>query len=151
MGSLNKVMLIGRLTREPEVTEFKNGSKVANIGFAVHNRHRNVQTGAWEETPVWLNLKARNQEDGLKLADQAGLLHKGRQVLVEGHLVVQQWTGKEDGAHHSKLLVYVEDIELLGEEPPMAERPRGSTELTPRAAIAARDYFLPAPASSRAW
>jgi single-strand DNA-binding protein len=119
MGSLNKVMLIGRLTREPEVTEFKNGSKVADIGFAVHNRRRNVRTGAWEEIPVWLNLKVRNQEDGRKLADMAGLLHKGRLVFVEGHLVVQQWTGKEDHTHHSKLLVYVEDIELMGEEPPV--------------------------------
>ena len=114
MGNLNKVMLMGRLTRDPEVTEFKNGGKVANLGFAVHNRRRNAQTGEWEEVPVWLNMKAYNHEHGRKLADLAGLLKKGRQVFVEGHLVLEQWTGKEDGKHHSKTLVYVDAIEFLG-------------------------------------
>jgi single stranded DNA-binding protein len=109
-------MLIGRLTREPEVTEFKNGGKVANLGFAVHNTRKNAQTGEWEETPVWLNMKAYNHEHGRKLADLAGKLHKGRQVFVEGHLVLEQWDGKEDGKHHSKLLVYVDAVEFLGEK-----------------------------------
>ncbi len=117
MGNLNKVMLIGRLTRDPEVTEFKNGGKVANLGFAVHNRRKNAQTGEWEETPVWLNMKAYNHEHGRKLADLAGLLRKGRQVFVDGHLVLEQWDGKEDGKHHSKLMVYVDGIEFLGEKP----------------------------------
>lgn len=117
MGNLNKVMLIGRLTRDPEVTEFKNGGKVANLGFAVHNVRKNAQTGEWEETPVWLNLKAFNHEPGRKLADLAARLHKGRQVYVEGHMVLEQWDGKEDGKHHSKLLVYVDGLEFLGEKP----------------------------------
>lgn len=120
MGNLNKVMLIGRLTRDPEVTEFKNGGKVANLGFAVHNARRNAQTGEWEETPVWLNLKAYNHDPGRKLADLAGKLKKGRQVYVDGHLVLEQWDGKEDGKRHSKLLVYVDGIEFLGEKPPAA-------------------------------
>ena len=120
MGNLNRVMLIGRLTREPEVTEFKNGGKVANLGFAVHNQRKNAQTGEWEETPVWLNMKAYNHEHGRKLADLAAKLHKGRQVFVEGHLVLEQWNGKEDGKHHSKLLVYVDAVEFLGEKRPEA-------------------------------
>ena len=102
MGNLNRVMLIGRLTREPEVTEFKNGGKVANLGFAVHNTRKNAQTGEWEETPVWLNMKAYNHEHGRKLADLAARLHKGRQVFVEGHLVLEQWEGKEDNKHHRR-------------------------------------------------
>jgi single-strand DNA-binding protein len=114
MGNLNKVMLIGRLTRDPEVTEFKNGGKVANLGFAVNNRRKNAQTGEWEEAPVWVNMKAYNHEHGRKLADLAAKLHKGRQVYVEGHLVLEQWDGKEDGKHHSKMLVYVDGIEFLG-------------------------------------
>ena len=117
MGNLNKVMLIGRLTRDPEVTQFKNGGKVANLGFAVHNVRKNAQTGEWEETPVWLNLKAFNHEPGRKLADLAARLHKGRQVYVEGHMALEQWDGKEDGKRHSKLLVYVDGIEFLGGKP----------------------------------
>jgi single-strand DNA-binding protein len=118
MGNLNKVMLLGRLTRDPEVTEFKNGGKVANLGFAVHNMRKNAQSGEWEETPVWLNMKAYNHEHGRKLADLAGTLKKGRQVLVEGHLVLEQWDGKEDGKHHSKLYVYVDGLEFTGDRRP---------------------------------
>ena len=114
MANLNRVMLVGRLTREPEITEFKNGGKLANLGFTVHNKHRNAQTGEWEEVPVWLNLKAYNREPGRKLADLAGLLHKGREMFVEGHLVLEQWNGKDDNKHHSRLLVYVDDMELMG-------------------------------------
>ncbi len=45
MANLNKVMLIGRLTRDPEVRMFSNGGKVAKFGFAVNNRKRNPQSG----------------------------------------------------------------------------------------------------------
>jgi len=123
MGNLNKVMLIGRLTRDPEVTEFKNGGKVANLGFAVLNVRKNAQSGEWEETPVWLNMKAYNHEHGRKLADLAAKLHKGRQVFVDGHLALEQWDGKEDGKHHSKLFVYVDGIEFLGEKQHAEDEP----------------------------
>ena len=52
MANLNKVMLIGRLTRDPEVRMFANGGKVAHFGFAVNNRRKNTQTGQWEDEPV---------------------------------------------------------------------------------------------------
>ncbi|OGR75944.1 MAG: hypothetical protein A2X32_10120 [Elusimicrobia bacterium GWC2_64_44] len=120
MADLNKVMLIGRLTRDPEVTDFANGGRVANVGFAVHNRRKNAQTGEWEEVPVWVELKAYNREHGRKLADLAAKLHKGRQVFVEGHLAMEEWTGKEDGKRHQKMLVYVDGIEFVGDKPRQA-------------------------------
>lgn len=115
MSDLNKVMLIGRLTRDPEVKEFAGGGKVANLGLVVHNRRKNQQSGEWEETPVWLNLKAFNHETGRKTADLAeNYLHKGQQAYVEGHLALEEWTGKEDGKPHSKMLVYVDEIKFIG-------------------------------------
>ncbi len=113
MANLNKVMLIGRLTREPEIKDFTGGGRVANIGFAVHNRRKNAESGRWEEVPVWLDLKFFNRANGRKLADLAAKLHKGRQIYVEGRLVTEQWTGKEDGRHHLKTLVYVDSIEFM--------------------------------------
>ncbi len=114
MGNLNKVMLIGRLTRDPEVKEFSNGGKVAQLGFAVNQRRRNAE-GEWEDVPVWMDLKAFNHEHGRKLADLAAAhLHRGQQVYVEGHLAVEHWDGKEDGKKHSKTLVYVDSLEFLG-------------------------------------
>jgi len=118
MSDLNKVMLIGRLTRDPEVKEFANGGKVAHLGFAVHNRRKNAASGAWEEAPVWLELKAYNRDNGRKLADFAAKLGKGRRVLVEGHLAMEEWTGKEDGKRHAKTLIYVDALDFVGSGKP---------------------------------
>jgi single-strand DNA-binding protein len=114
MANLNKVMLIGRLTRDPEVRSFATGGKVANFGFAVNNRKKNAQTGQWEEVPVFVDVKAFNRETGRKLADLVEqYLRKGQQVYIEGHLVLEEWTGKEDGKKQSKLRVVVDDIQFL--------------------------------------
>jgi single-strand DNA-binding protein len=108
-------MLIGRLTRDPEIKEFSNGGKVANVGFAVNNRRKNQKTGQWEEVPVWVDLKAFNRDTGRKMADLIEkYLHKGQQAYVEGHLVLEEWAGKEDGKKQSKMVVYVDEIEFLG-------------------------------------
>ncbi len=114
MANLNKVMLIGRLTRDPEVKTFGNGGKVANIGFAVNNRRKNKDSGQWEDVPVWLDLKVFNRETGRKMADLVeSSLRKGQQIYVEGHLVLEEWTGKEDGKKASKMVVYVDDFQFL--------------------------------------
>ena len=114
MANLNKVMLIGRLTRDPEIKTFGNGGKVANIGFAVNNRRKNQQSGQWEDVPVWVDLKAFNRETGRKLADLVEQhLHKGQQVYFEGHLVLEEWEGKTDGKKQSKMVVYVDDFQFL--------------------------------------
>lgn len=134
MANLNKVMLIGRLTREPEIKEFSNGGKVANVGFAVNNRKKNMQSGQWEDVPVWVDLKAFNRETGRKLADLIEkYLHKGSQAYVEGHLVLEEWTSKEGGEKRSKMVVYVDEIEFLGSrgdseaaEPMPAKSSRGA-------------------------
>jgi len=145
MANLNKVMLIGRLTRDPEVTEFQNGGKVANVGFAVHNRRKNAQSGEWEEVPVWVEMKAFNRENGRKLADLAATLHKGRQIYVEGHLALEEWTGKEDGKHRSKTLVYVDGIEFVG------DRPKGEgQEGAPAADHAPGEHVADGPAADHA-
>ena len=131
MANLNKVMLIGRLTRDPEVKEFSNGGKVANIGFVVNNRRKNQQSGQWEEVPVWVDLKAFNRDSGRKLADLIEKsLHKGNQVYVEGHLVLEEWAGKEDGKKQSKMVVYVDDIEFLEKREGVAA---GTPEVAARA------------------
>ncbi|MBI5247018.1 MAG: single-stranded DNA-binding protein [Elusimicrobia bacterium] len=114
MANLNKVMLIGRLTRDPEIKTFSNGGKVAKLGFAVNNRKKNMQSGQWEDVPVWIDLKVFNRETGAKKADLAeSSLKKGHQIFVEGHLVLEEWTGKEDGKKQSKLVVVVDNFEFL--------------------------------------
>lgn len=129
MGNVNKVVLIGRLTRDPEVRSFADGGKVANIGFAVNNRRKNEESGAWEDAPVWLELRAFNRERR-KLADLAeSRLKKGQQVYVEGHLVLDQWEAKDASTpsgtkRMSKMRVHVDELQFL------EKREAGSVEAT---------------------
>jgi single-strand DNA-binding protein len=113
MANLNKVMLIGRLTREPEARSFSNGGKVVKFGFAVNNRRKNQSTGQWEDEPVFVDCEAFNRGDQGGLADRIEQsLHKGSQIFLEGHLRFDQWTDKE-GNKRSRLLVRVDNFQYL--------------------------------------
>src|SRR5262249_18521436 len=120
MANVNKVMLIGRLATQPEARTFSTGGKVANFRFAVNNRKKNQQTGEWEDDPCFLDVKAFNRETGRKLADLVEqYLHKGHQVYIEGHLVLEQWKDKTTGDNRSKLAVVLDDMQFL--EPKSSE------------------------------
>lgn len=113
MANLNKVMLIGRLTRDPEVRTFATGGKVANFGFAVNNRRRNPQSGEWEDEPVFIDMAVFNRGEQGRQADLAEqYLRKGHQVFIDGHLKLDQWTS-QDGQKRSKLSVVVDNFQFL--------------------------------------
>jgi single-strand DNA-binding protein len=113
MANLNKVMLIGRLTRDPETRTFASGGKVAMFGFAVNNRKKNQQTGQWEEDPVFLDMEVFNRGEFGKLADLVEQnLRKGQQVFLEGHLKLDQWTA-QDGQKRSKIKIVVDNFQYL--------------------------------------
>lgn len=113
MANLNKVMLIGRLTRDPEAVSFSNGGKVTKFGFAVNNRKLNQQTNQWEDVPVWLDVKVFNRGEFSKLADRAEqTLRRGQQVFIEGHLVLEQWKTPE-GQERSKLVIVMDNFQYL--------------------------------------
>jgi single-strand DNA-binding protein len=116
MANLNKVMLIGRLTRDPESRTIPSGSKVVNFGFAVNNRRLNAQTNQWEEEPVFIDCEAwnSNREGGRKLGDLIEqYLKKGHQAYIEGHLRLDQWTDKNDGSKRSRLKLIVDNVQFL--------------------------------------
>jgi len=157
VANLNKVMLIGRLTRDPESRTFASGGKVVNFGFAVTNRKRDPQTGEWVDDPCFIDCKAFNRETGRKLADLIEeRLRKGSQIFIEGHLVFEQWEG-QDGKKQSKLRVVVEDFQFLDPRPegvPAPSRQQRSTgtastgrtgSASSRPAPAATDEFEDAP------
>lgn len=113
MANLNKVMLIGRLTRDPEVRVFSNGGKVAKFGFAVNNRKKNSSTGQWEDDPVFIDVEVFNRGEGGKKADLAEqYLSKGKQVYIEGRLKLDTWTA-QDGQKRQKLGVVCDDFQFL--------------------------------------
>lgn len=114
MANLNKVMLIGRLTRDVEVRNFSNGGKVAKFGFAVTGtRKKNEQTGKWEDEPCFLDVEVFNRGETGRTADLAEqYLAKGRQVFIEGHLRLDSWTA-QDGTKRNKIKVVADRIEFL--------------------------------------
>ena len=114
MANLNKVMLIGRLTRDPEVRMFSNGGKVAKFGFAVNNRRKNQQTGQWEDEPMFIDCKVFNRGEMGKKADVAEqYLHKGHQAFLEGRLDLEQWDDKTTGQKRSKHVLLVDNVQFL--------------------------------------
>jgi single-strand DNA-binding protein len=114
MANLNKVLLIGRLTRDPEMVTFANGGRLAKFGFAVNNRKKNQSTGEWENEPVFLDLEASNRESGRKLADLVEqYLKKGNQVYLECHMKLDTWNDKTSGEKRSKLKFVVNELEFL--------------------------------------
>src|SRR5947209_18577139 len=114
MANVNKVILIGRLTRDPEVRTFSTGGKVAKFGFAVTNRKKNTQTGQWEDEPMFIDCEAYNRGEFGKTADVIEqYLRKGSQVYLEGRLHLDQWEDKNGGGKRSKHKIVAETIQLL--------------------------------------
>jgi single-strand DNA-binding protein len=148
MANLNKVMLIGRLTRDPEVRTFANGGKVAKFGFAVNFKpaKRNPTTGEWEKEPVYVDVEVFNQErrQMADLVEQS--LRKGNQVYIEGRLRLNEWTDKE-GQKRSKLLVVVDTFEFL-EPRGDGSQGDGGSRFQRGAASSPRSAMAPTPTGS---
>jgi len=114
MANLNKVILIGRLTRDPEVRAFSNGGKVVKFGFAVTNRKKNTQSGAWEDEPMFIDCEAFNRGETGTLANIIEeRCRKGSQICIEARLHLDQWDDKATGAKRTKHKLVVETMQLL--------------------------------------
>ena len=109
MANLNKVYLMGRLTRDPELRYTPKGTAVAELGMAI-NRYRSSESGEKieETTFVDVTLWGRNAE----LANQ--YLAKGREMMVEGRLQLDSWEDKASGQKRSKLKVVGESMQFIG-------------------------------------
>ncbi len=109
MANLNKVMLIGNCTRDPEIRYTPKGTAVAEVGLAVNRISTNDQGERREEvTFIDVTLWGRQAE----IAGE--YLKKGRPVYIEGRLQLDTWDDKQTGQKRSKLKVVGENLQLLG-------------------------------------
>jgi single-strand DNA-binding protein len=109
MASFNKVMLLGNLTRDPEVKYTPKGSAVADIGLAV-NRTYTTDGGEKREETTFVDVTMWGRQ-----AEIAGeYLKKGRPLFVEGRLQLDSWDDKQTGQKRSKLRVVCENFQMLG-------------------------------------
>ena len=116
MANFNKVMLMGNLTRDPEVRYTPKGTAIATITLAV-NRTWSSESGEKKEEVTFVDVDVWGRQ-----AETIGqYMAKGRPLFVEGRLKLDQWDDKETGQKRSRLKVVCENFQFLG-------APKGGTE-----------------------
>jgi single-strand DNA-binding protein len=124
--SINSITLVGRAGRDPEVRYFESGTMVANLTLAVNRRSR-------DEEPDWFNLEIW----GKTAQVAADYVKKGMLLGIIGSVKIDKWTNKTTGEQHSKPVIRVDRLELLGS--------KRDDDATPAASPA--DSPLPRPAT----
>ncbi|MGC6464473.1 MAG: single-stranded DNA-binding protein [Akkermansiaceae bacterium] len=108
MASVNKVMLLGNLTRDPEIRYTPKGTAVTDLGMAI-NRVRTGDNGERIEEVTYVDVTLWGRQ--AELAGQ--YLGKGRPVFIEGRLQLDQWDDKQTGQKRSRLRVVGENMQFL--------------------------------------
>jgi len=109
MPNLNKVMLMGNLTRDPEIKYTPKGTAIAQIGLAV-NRNYTLENGEKREEVTFIDIEAYGRQ-----AEVIGeYCKKGRPLYVEGRLKLDTWDDKASGQKRSKLKVILDGFQFLG-------------------------------------
>lgn len=105
--SINRVIVSGNLTRDPEIRSTASGMAVLGFGIAVNDRRKNSQTGEWEDYPNFVDCTMF----GERAKAVSRFLSKGSKVALEGKLRWSQW--ERDGQKRSKLEIVVDEIEFM--------------------------------------
>ncbi|HTJ00400.1 MAG TPA: single-stranded DNA-binding protein [Dongiaceae bacterium] len=109
MASFNKVILVGNLTRDPELRYTPKGTAIAKIGMAV-NRVWTNEAGEKKEEVTFVDVDIFG-----RTAENVGqYMRKGSPILIEGRLRLDQWDDKQTGQKRSKLGVVAETVQFLG-------------------------------------
>ena len=108
-GSVNVVVLVGNLTRDPELRATGGGTSVCRLGLAVNERTKDPTTGEWGERPNYFDIDVF----GAQGENCAQYLSKGRQVAVEGRLRWRSWETPE-GQKRSAVSVVANSVQFIG-------------------------------------
>lgn len=138
MAYLNKVFLIGNLTRDPELRVTPKGTAICQFGLAV-NRQFKEESGAARDETTFIDCEAWGKTGELI----SKYLAKGAPAMIEGRLKLDQWEDKASGQKRSKLKVVVENVQFLG------NRGAGATESDDRREGPATESTRPAPPAQR--
>ena len=114
VGSVNKVILLGRLGKDPEIRSMQNGKKVANFGIATSKRWKDRDTQEQKESTTWHNIVVFN-EGLVGIIEQ--YVKKGSQIYIEGELQTRKWQDKDGNDRLTTEVVlqpYNSNLTLLG-------------------------------------
>ncbi len=110
MASVNKVILVGNLGRDPEVRYSPDGAAICNVSIATTSQWKDKASGERREETEWHRVVFYN-----RLAEIAGeYLKKGRSVYVEGRLKTRKWQDKETGADRYSTEIVADQMQMLG-------------------------------------
>ena len=110
MASVNKVILVGNLGRDPEMRTFPSGDQVANVTIATTDRWRDKSTGENRESTEWHRVVFNG-----RLAEIVGqYLRKGSQVYVEGSIRTRKWTDPQSGQERYATEIRADSMQMLG-------------------------------------
>jgi len=110
MASVNKVILVGNLGRDPEMRSFPNGDQIANVTLATTDKWKDKQSGEPREHAEWHRLVFNG-----RLAEIAGqYLRKGSQIYVEGSIRTRKWQDQQSGQDRYSTEVRVDQMQMLG-------------------------------------
>ena len=111
MASVNKVILVGNLGRDPEVRYTPDGAAICNVSIATTSQWKDKNTGERREETEWHRVVFYN-----RLAEIAGeYLKKGRSVYVEGRLKTRKWQDKDTGADKFTTEIVADQMQMLGD------------------------------------
>lgn len=105
--SINRVIISGNLTRDPDLRQTQSGMPVLGLSVAVNDRRRNSKTGEWEDYPNFVDCMMF----GTRAQAISQYLSKGTKVSIEGKLRWSQW--EKDGNKRSKIEVIVDELEFM--------------------------------------
>lgn len=132
--SINRVMITGNLTKDPELKSLPSGSSVLEMRLAVNDRRKNQQSGEWEDYANYVDVILFGQR-GESLTR---FLSKGSKIAVDGKLRFREW--EKDGQKRSKLEVVADDVDFMS-----GRGEGGGGSSAPRASAAPADADAPAP------
>src|SRR5438876_2002192 len=136
-GDINRVTIVGRLTRDPELAHLPSGTAVLKLGVAVNGRQKD-EGGNWIDKPNFFDVKVfGNQADALN-----NHLAKGRRVGVDGRLDWSSWEA-QDGSKRSKVEIVAQSVQFLDSRGD--GNGGGERQFVPAAAAAAEADFAAAP------
>ena len=144
MASVNKVILVGNLGRDPEMRSFPSGDQVANVTLATSDRWKDKNTGETKEHTEWHRLVFNG-----RLAEIVGqYLRKGSQIYVEGSLRTRKWTDQQSGQERYATEIRVDQMQMLGKREGMGGSDSYSAPASaPRSAAPAARSNYAAPAA----
>jgi len=107
--NINRVVLTGNLTADPELRSLPSGSSVCSLRVACNTRRKNASTGEWEDKPNYFNVTVW----GAQGENAARFLAKGRPVAIDGRLEWREWEA-QDGAKRQAIDIIADSVQFLG-------------------------------------